>query len=376
MSEIYPPFEPPRRILMGPGPSNVSSRVYRALARPTIGHLDPAFLEMMNQVSDQLRLLFGTANRLTFAVSGTGSAGMETAFVNALEAGDTAIVGVNGVFGQRMCSVAERCGARVVTVEAPWGEPLDVGELIDTWRAHEDARLLAVVHAETSTGVRQPLEELGAALRESETLFVVDAVTSLGGIPVRVDDWGIDICYSGTQKCLSVPPGLAPITFSERALERSRSRGGSVQSWYLDVGMIASYWGAERSYHHTAPINMLYALHEGLRIVLEEGLEARHERHRSLGERLQSGLTERGLELLVAEPYRLPQLTSVRLPDGVDEGAMRRELLDRYGIEVGGGLGPLAGEIWRVGLMGETCRWENVLSFHAALDELLEDNGT
>lgn len=375
MSETYQPFEPPRRILMGPGPSNVDARVLGALARATIGHLDPVFLEMMNQVSDQLRRLFVTANHLTFAVSGTGSAGMETAFVNVLEPGDTAIVGVNGVFGQRMCSVAERCGARVVTVEAPWGEPLDVDALIDAHRAHHGARLLAVVHAETSTGVRQPLEELGEHLAERDTLFVVDAVTSLGGIPVRVDEWGIDICYSGTQKCLSVPPGLAPITFSARAVERARSRSGRVQSWYLDVGMIASYWGEERSYHHTAPINMLYALHEGLRIVMEEGLEARHERHRSLGGELQAALVERGLELLVDEPYRLPQLTSVRMPAKVDERAWRRQLLERHGIEVGGGLGSLAGKIWRVGLMGETCRRENVQAFLDALDELLEDRG-
>jgi alanine-glyoxylate transaminase/serine-glyoxylate transaminase/serine-pyruvate transaminase len=375
MSEQYSQFDPPRRILMGPGPSNVDPRVLLAMARPTVGHLDPEFLEMMNQVSSQLRQLFSTANELTFAISATGSAGMETAFVNVLEPGDTAVIGVNGVFGMRMSAVAERAGAKVVTVESPWGEPLDVGALIEAHAAHPDARLLAVVHAETSTGVLQPLDELGAHLRGSDTLFLVDAVTSLGGVPVQVDGWGIDVCYSGTQKCLSVPPGLSPITFSKRAVERARSRATPVQSWYLDTNLIASYWGGERAYHHTAPINALYGLHEGLRLVLEEGLEARYERHRTLGRALQNGLVERGMELLVAEPYRLPQLTSVRLPDGVDDGTFRRALLDDYDIEIGGGLGPLAGQVWRVGLMGETCRWDNVTLFLNALDVLMEGRG-
>lgn len=375
MNETITQFEPPRRILMGPGPSNVNPRVLLAMARPTVGHLDPEFLEMMDQVSSQLRRLFGTANELTFAISATGSAGMETAFVNILEPGDTAIIGVNGVFGMRMSAVAERAGAKVVTVESAWGEPLDVGALIEAHKGHPDARLLAVVHAETSTGVLQPLDELGAHLRGSDTLFLVDAVTSLGGVPVKVDGWGIDICYSGTQKCLSVPPGLSPITFSQRAVERARARGTPVQSWYLDVNLIASYWGGERAYHHTAPINALYGLHEGLRLVLEEGLEARYERHRALGQALQQGLVKRGLELPVAEPYRLPQLTSVRLPDGVDDKTFRRALLDDYDIEIGGGLGPLAGQVWRVGLMGETCRWDNVTLFLNALDVLMEGWG-
>ena len=375
MNETITQFEPPRRILMGPGPSNVNPRVLLAMARPTVGHLDPEFLEMMDQVSSQLRRLFGTANELTFAISATGSAGMETAFVNILEPGDTAIIGVNGVFGMRMSAVAERAGAKVVTVDSAWGEPLDVGALIEAHKGHPDARLLAVVHAETSTGVLQPLDELGAHLRGSDTLFLVDAVTSLGGVPVKVDGWGIDICYSGTQKCLSVPPGLSPITFSQRAVERARARGTPVQSWYLDVNLIASYWGGERAYHHTAPINALYGLHEGLRLVLEEGLEARYERHRALGQALQQGLVKRGLELPVAEPYRLPQLTSVRLPDGVDDKTFRRALLDDYDIEIGGGLGPLAGQVWRVGLMGETCRWDNVTLFLNALDVLMEGWG-
>ncbi|UCC81445.1 MAG: alanine--glyoxylate aminotransferase family protein [Gemmatimonadota bacterium] len=371
MTARCPPFEPPRRFLMGPGPSNVSPRVLLAMARPTIGHLDPAFLGLMDELAAQLRLLFGTANRMTIPISGTGSAGMETVFDNLLEPGDTAIIGVNGVFGQRMVANAERAGARAVTVEAPWGEPLDVGQLIEVHGSSPDARLLAVVHAETSTGVLQPLEELGAYLRETETLFVVDTVTSLGGVPVEVDERGIDVAYSGTQKCLSVPPGLAPITLSERAMDSVRARKEKVHSWYLDLTLIGSYWGGERAYHHTAPINALYGLHEGLRIILEEGLPERFERHRRFGAALQSGLLKRGLELLVDERYRLPQLTSVRVPGGVDDVAFRRQLLERFGIEIGGGLGPLAGAIWRVGLMGETCREEYVTLFLSALDELM-----
>lgn len=372
MTAHYPPFEPPRRVLMGPGPSNVSPSVLLAMARPTIGHLDPAFLGLMDEVAAQLRELFGTANRMTIPISGTGSAGMETAFDNLLEPGDTAIIGVNGVFGGRMVTNAERAGARVVTVEAPWGEPLDVGQLIEAHRSNPEARLLAVVHAETSTGVLQPLEELGAYLRDTQTLFVVDTVTSLGGLPVEVDARGIDVAYSGTQKCLSVPPGLAPITLSERAMDHVRARKKTVHSWYLDLSLIGAYWGGERAYHHTAPINALYGLHEGLRIILEEGLEKRFERHASQGAALQNGLSRLGLELLVDEPFRLPQLTSVRVPGGVDEANFRRQLLERFGIEIGGGLGPLAGAIWRIGLMGETCREENVTLFLSALELLME----
>lgn len=356
---------------MGPGPSNVNSRTLLAMARPTIGHLDPEFLKLMDGIADQLRVVFGTKNELTIPISGTGSSGMETAFVNVLEEGDRAIIGVNGVFGRRMIDVAERAGAEVVAVEAPWGKPLDAEQLIEAHKANPQARLLAIVHAETSTGVLQPLDELGAYLGGTETLYLVDTVTSLGGVPVDVDARGIDVAYSGTQKCLSVPPGLAPVTLSGQALERLRSRNGRVQSWYLDLSMIGAYWGGERAYHHTAPINALYGLHEGLSAILEEGLEARFDRHRRWGGLLQSGLEERGLELLVDEPYRLPQLTSVRIPDGVDDKSFRHSLLERYGIEIGGGLGPLAGKIWRIGLMGETCREENVLFFLGALDALL-----
>jgi alanine-glyoxylate transaminase/serine-glyoxylate transaminase/serine-pyruvate transaminase len=360
---------------MGPGPSNVSPNVLLAMARPTVGHLDPRFLELMDEVRDQLRAVFGTANEFTVPISATGSAGMETAFVNLIEPGDCVIIGVNGVFGQRMTDVAGRAGARVVAVEAAWGEPLDIERLIEAQRANSDARLLAVVHAETSTGVMQPLDELGVHLQGTDTLFLVDTVTSLGGMAVNVDERKIDAAYSGTQKCLSVPPGLSPITLSERALARVRSRKSKVQSWYLDLSMIGSYWGSERVYHHTAPVNALYGLHEGLRTVLDEGLQVRYERHRRLGTLLQDGLRERGLQLLVAEPFRLPQLTAVRVPAGVDERGFRRSLLERFGIEIGGGLGPLAGAIWRIGLMGETCREENVRLFLSALDELLEGRG-
>ena len=375
MSAKFTVYNPPRRTLMGPGPSNVASRVLLAMARPTIGHLDPRFLQLMDEVAEQLRAVFGTANPLTVPISGTGSAGMETAFVNVLEPGDTAIIGVNGVFGRRMVDVAGRAGARVVTVEAEWGQPVDVGQLVEAQKANPAARLLAVVHAETSTGVLQPLDELGDYLRGTDTLFLVDAVTSLGGVPVDIDERGIDVAYSGTQKCLSVPPGLSPVTLSDRALERVRTRGTKVQSWYLDLSMIGSYWGTERVYHHTAPINAVYGLHEGLRAILEEGLEARYERHRRLGCVLQKGLTDRGMELLVDETYRTPQLTSVKVPAGVNEKAVRGALLERFGIEIGGGLGPLAGEIWRIGLMGDTCREENVVLLLSALDELLEGKG-
>ena len=365
------PSEIPARLLLGPGPSPVSERVLRALARPTVGHLDPHFLQLMDEVADLLRLAFGTSNRRTFAVSGTGSAGMEAGLANVLEEGDTAIVGVHGLFGGRMAEMARRMGARVVTVEADWGEIIPPERLIEVARGTPEARVLAVVHAETSTGVRQPLEEIGAALRDGETLFVVDAVTSLGGIPVEVDRTGIDVCYSGTQKCLGVPPGLAPITFSGRALDRVDKRKTPCQSWYLDISLIAGYLGSERRYHHTAPINSVYALREGLSMLREEGLEARYARHREVGERLRGSLEERGFELFAAEGFRLPQLTSATLPGGREEGALRRRLLEEHAIEVGGGLGPSKGKIWRIGLMGSGATVDNVERLLAAVDELL-----
>lgn len=367
-------FEVPQRLLLGPGPSPVPARVLQAMAMPTIGHLDPRFLELMNETMDGLRAAFGTRNRLTVAMSGTGSAGMETVFVNLVEPGDRVLVCVNGLFGERMVDVARRCGADVAVVEAPWGRAVDP-EDVRRALAARPAKLVAVVLAETSTGVRQPLEAIAAAARERGALLVVDAVTAIGGMPVDVDRLGIDACYAGTQKCLSVPPGLAPVTLGERAEAALDAHRAPVQSWYLDLTMIRRYWGAERFYHHTAPVNMLYGLREGLRILLEEGLEASFERHRRVGRALQAGLEAMGLELFAEAGHRLPQLTTVRVPEGVDEAAVRRALLDEYGIEIGGGVGRLKGQIWRIGLMGHGARMANVLALLAALEALLARAG-
>ena len=346
-------------MLFGPGPSDVAPSVLAAISRPVIGHLDPAFIALLDEVGAMLRTVFKTTNEVTFAVSGTGSAGMEMALANLLEPGDGVVVGVAGVFGDRLAEVARRCGADVVEVAVPWGRPLDPGDMRAAVKRARP-KVVAFVHAETSTGVRQPVDEIARAAHDAGALVVLDTVTSLAGIPVFVDGWGIDVCYSGTQKCLSVPPGLAPITFSARAMDAIRARRTPVQSWYLDAGLITRYWGAERVYHHTAPISMLYALHEGLRLVLDEGLEDRWSRHETLGEELQTSLTGLGFTLLAAEGFRLPQLTSAAVPDGVDEKAARRRLLDEFGIEVGGGLGAFAGKAWRIGLMGESCRKEKL----------------
>lgn len=359
------------KLLLGPGPSPVAQRIRDAMALPTLGHLDPRFLELMDEVGERLRGLFGTANRMTFPISGTGSAGMEASMANLLEPGDTAIVGINGVFGTRLAEMARRMGAEVVTVEAEWGQIIEPERMVAAAAAHPEARLLAVVHAETSTGVRQPLEEIGAALKERGILLVVDAVTSLGGISVEVDKIGIDVCYSGTQKCLGVPPGLSPITFSERAMERITTRTVPCQSWYLDVALLAGYLGEERRYHHTAPINLVYALHEGLVAMEEEGEEARFCRHAEAGQALRDGLVARGFTLFAAEGYRLPQLTPVRLPDGREEAPLRRALLERHGIEVGGGLGPVKGKVWRIGLMGSGATLANVERLLGAVDDVL-----
>jgi alanine-glyoxylate transaminase/serine-glyoxylate transaminase/serine-pyruvate transaminase len=361
----------PERLLLGPGPSNAPPEVLAALGRPLLGHLDPEFLEMLDDTAERLRLVFRTSNRLTFAVSGTGSAGMEAAFVNLLEPDDVAVIGVNGVFGGRMADVAARCGAQVVTVEAPWGEPVPPADLAAALDAHPQAKLVAVVQAETSTGCAQPMDQTAAVVRDHPALFVVDAVTALGGAPVEVDSWGVDVCYAGTQKCLSVPPGLAPITFSERALDAVRARRTPVQSWYLDVTMLERYWGSDRVYHHTAPVGMVAALHAGLGVVLREGLPARWERHERLGADLAKGLEARGFSYVPPDGHRLPMLHCVRLPGELEEGPLRRRLLDTYGIEIGGGLGPLAGTCWRFGLMGHSCTQRNVLTVLAALDEVL-----
>jgi alanine-glyoxylate transaminase/serine-glyoxylate transaminase/serine-pyruvate transaminase len=358
------------RLLLGPGPSNPYPEVATAFARPLLGHLDPEFLAVLDETAARLRTVFRTSNPLTLPISGTGSAGMEACFVNLLEPGDTAIIGVNGVFGERMCDVARRCGADVVRVEEAWGRALDPQRLLDAQRSHPDARLVAVVHAETSTGVRNDIEPL-RALQETATLLVVDTVTSLGGIPVDVDGWGIDACYSGTQKCLGVPPGLAPLTFSTRAVERVGSRTEPPQSWYLDLGLIGAYVGAARRYHHTAPVSMVFALHAGLGALLDEGLEAAWERHARVGALLHAALPERGFRLAAQEGHRLPELTTAWLPDGADDAALRKGLLEGYGIEVGGGLGEFAGKAWRIGVMGHGARERNVLTLLAAIDDLL-----
>ncbi|MGZ4691333.1 MAG: pyridoxal-phosphate-dependent aminotransferase family protein [Acidimicrobiia bacterium] len=358
------------RLLLGPGPSNPYPEVTAAFARPLLGHLDPDFLTILDETCDRLRTVFHTTNGLTLPISGTGSAGMEACFVNLLEPGDTAIVGVNGVFGERMCEVARRAGAEVVRVDAPWGTALDPERLLDAQGRHPDARLLAVVHAETSTGVENDVEPL-RALQATSTLLLVDTVTSLGGIPVDVDGWGIDACYSGTQKCLGVPPGLAPLTFSARAVERVRTRTTPPQSWYLDLGLIGDYVGGARKYHHTAPTAMIVALHAGLGAVLDEGLEASWARHRAVGSRLQDSLVGLGWSLIAEEGHRLPQLTSTRLPEGLDEAVLRKALLSEYGIEVGGGLGEFTGTAWRIGLMGHSARERSVTTLLGALRELL-----
>ncbi len=359
------PAQPPERLLLGPGPSPVHPDVLAAQARGMIGHLDPWFLEVTDQLAAMLRQVFRTSNRLTYAVSGTGSAGMETSVVNIVEPGDTMIVGVNGVFGGRIADTARRAGAEVVTLEQPWGRAIPTDQVASALAEHPDARAVALVHAETSTGVHQPLEEVGALLADTPTLFLVDTVTGLAGVPVEVDQWHLDVVYSGTQKCLSVPPGLAPITFSPKAEEVVAARTTPVRSWYLDVAAIQRYWGAERAYHHTAPISSLLGLHEGLRRVLAEGLESRWARHAEVGRLFQEHIQDRDTELLADAATRLPQLTTLAWPDGIDEADLRRRLLEEHGIEVGGGLGPFAGRAWRVGLMGEGAS-------HAVVDRLLD----
>ncbi|MCL6581474.1 MAG: alanine--glyoxylate aminotransferase family protein [Firmicutes bacterium] len=372
---VLPELDLQPRVLLGPGPSNVHPRVLEALALPTVGHLDPAFLAVMNGTVELLRYVFRTRNRLTMAVSGTGSAGMEAALVNFIEPGDTVVVGVNGLFGERMADIVERAGGRLVRVEAPWGEPLDPDEVARVLRAEPKVKALAVVHAETSTGVLQPLERLAPLAREHEALFIVDAVTSLGGVPVEVDAWGLDVVYSGSQKCLSCPPGLAPLTLSDRAVEVLRARRTKVVSWYLDLPMIVSYWGKERFYHHTAPVNMVFALYEALRLIAQEGLEARFERHRLNGEALFAGIRALGLEPFAREDYRIPMLLSVKVPEGVADAEVRRDLLSEANVEIGGGLGPTKGKIWRIGLLGHSSRRENVLLLLSALASALGRRG-
>jgi alanine-glyoxylate transaminase / serine-glyoxylate transaminase / serine-pyruvate transaminase len=356
---------------MGPGPSNVAPTVLQAMAMPLLGHLDPVFVKMMDEIKAMLRAVFLTKNEMTFPVSGTGSAGMEFCFVNLIEPGDEVIIGVNGVFGTRMVDVAERCGAKVTKVEAPWGRIIEAQQIADALKGKRP-KLVAIVHAETSTGALTPVEEISKLAHDAGALFLLDTVTSLGGCPVRLDDWQVDAVYSGTQKCLSAPPGLAPVSLSPRAMEVATKRSKKVQSWYLDVNLLASYWGQERVYHHTAPITMNYALHEALRLVLVEGLENRWKRHQQNHELLVKGLKDLGLSIGSQPGHQLWQLNAVTVPEGVDEAAVRKSLLNDHGIEVGAGLGPMKGKIWRVGLMGETSSPENVQRCLTALKQILK----
>jgi alanine-glyoxylate transaminase/serine-glyoxylate transaminase/serine-pyruvate transaminase len=368
-----PPLDPPRRVLLGPGPSDVPSRVLQAMAAPTIGHLDPEYLRIMDDTRGLLKQVFQTTNELTVAMPGTGSSGMETCVANLIEPGDEMIVCVNGVFGTRMVDVAGRCGATVHKVEAPWGEIIEPKTIQKSLADHPKTKVVGIVHAETSTGAHQPLVEISRLVHEAGALLLVDAVTSLGGVELKVDDWAIDACYSGTQKCLSCPPGLAPVTMSPAALEVIQSRKAKIQTWYLDLSMISQYWGENRVYHHTAPINMSYALYEALRIVLEEGLEARYARHLLNHRALRAGLEAMGLRYIPT--HSLPNLNAVHVPEGVDDAVVRRRLLAEHGIEIGAGLGPFKGKAWRIGLMGASCTVRNVTLVLAALETILSDLG-
>ncbi len=369
-------FIPPRRLLLGPGPSLVHPRVLRALSAPLLGHLDPAFLSVMNEIQSLLRMVFGTEHRFTIAISGTGSAGMEASIVNLVEPGDSVVVGINGVFGTRLASVVERCGGKPIRVEAPWGECIQPDAIEQALVRSGPVKAVAVVHAETSTGVWQPLADIGTLCRRHDAIFVVDAVTSLGGLAVDVDQIGIDVCYSGTQKCLSCPPGLSPFTMSERALAAVKARRSPCQSWYLDMALIADYWSeGSRAYHHTAPISMLYGLREALCLIEEEGLPARYTRHRTNSDALLAGLEVLGLVPLPSPGRRLPMLNCVTVPAEIPEADIRARLLSQYGIEIGGGLGPLKGRIWRIGLMGESSTEANVLTLLNALEALFLEGG-
>jgi alanine-glyoxylate transaminase/serine-glyoxylate transaminase/serine-pyruvate transaminase len=360
----------PPRLLLGPGPSNAHPRVLQALGMRQVGHLDPRFIELMNEVQELLRYAWQTDNALTVPVSGTGSAAMEASLANVVEPGDVVLIGVNGYFGERLVDMAGRYGAEVQRLDKAWGEVFDLDELRAGMEKHRPA-VLALVHAETSTGARQPLEGVGDLCREFDCLLLVDTVTSLGGVPLFLDDWKVDVAYSGSQKCLSCPPGISPLTLGPRAVEKLNGRQTKVANWYLDMSAISKYWGQERTYHHTAPINMNYALREALRLVAEEGLEARWARHRETAELFWEGLSAMDLTCHVPHEYRLPSLTTVRVPDGVDAKAVAGRLLNDYNIEIAGGFGQLAGKVWRVGLMGFNSRPENVLLLLDALEKVL-----
>ncbi|MEP7150589.1 MAG: alanine--glyoxylate aminotransferase family protein [Nitrospira sp.] len=373
---LYQDFIPPHRLLMGPGPSMVHPRVLHALSLPLLGHLDPVFLGLMNEIQTLLRATFRTQNEFTIALSGTGSAGMEAVIANLIEPGDRAIVGVNGVFGSRLATMVERSGGIALRIEVPWGTTIPLDVVQDQLARSAPVKAVILVHAETSTGAWQPLDEVGALCHKHDALTIVDAVTSLGGVPVEVDAWGIDACYSGTQKCLSCPPGLAPLTLSSRAVHSIQQRRTACHSWYLDLSLIAEYWADRtRAYHHTAPVSMLYGLREALRLVQEEGLIARIARHQLNSDALMAGLQTLDLTPLPPADHRLPMLNCVTLPAWIDDAMVRTQLLKDYGIEIGGGLGPLRGRVWRIGLMGESCQQAHVLTFLNALEEIFTQKG-
>ncbi len=366
----YAHLNVPTRLLLGPGPSLVDPRVLQVMGTPLLGHLDPKFLEIMDHTQEMLRYVYQTKNKLTIPISGTGSAAMEASMANMIEPGDKVLICINGYFGTRLTDMAQRYGAQVETIKKPWGEVFTAQEVQQALEKFP-AKIVGIVHAETSTGARQPIKEIATIVHQFDGLLVVDTVTSLGGLPVEVDENDIDVCYSGSQKCLSCPPGIAPITFGPRAEAAMDKRKSKVSNWYLDVTMVRSYWGSERTYHHTAPITMNYALYEALRIVAEEGLEARWARHQRNAQLLWDGIEAMGLALHVPLEYRLPSLTTVRVPEGVNEAQVRSRLLNEYNIEIGGGLGELKGKVWRIGLMGYSSKPENVLLLLAAMKAIL-----
>ena len=368
-------LQPSTRLLLGPGPSSVHPRVLQAMTLPVMGHLDPDFFQVMNEIGDMLREVYHTENVMTMPVSATGTGAMETACTNILEPGDTMVVCRNGYFGIRLGNIAQRCGAKVYEVDSPWGRPVDPQALSDELDKHPRVKAVGVVHAETSTGVLTPLPDILEVIHRHGALAIVDAVTSLGGHDMRVDEWGIDVCYSGTQKCLGAPPGLAPITLSKSAMEVVKARETPVQSFYFNLQDLENYWGQSRSYHHTAPISMTYALREALRMMMEEGIDNRISRHAKVAAALRAGLQALGLELLADPEFRLNPLTTVGIPEGIDDAQVRSILLNDYGIEIGGGLGEFRGKAWRIGLMGDSARDRNVLALLSALEQILNANG-
>ena len=366
-------FIPPKRILMGPGPSNVHPRVLEAMARPTIGHLDPKFIQLMDEIKELLKYAFQTKNEVTFAVSGPGSVGMETCLVNLVEPGAKVLVCINGVFGGRMKSIVERCGAEAVVVNMPWGRAIDPQLFEDTLNKNQGINVCSFVHAETSTGAKSDVKTLTEIAHQHNCIVIADTVTSLVGIPLLIDEWNIDVSYSGSQKCLSCPPGLSPVSFNERAVEFIKKRKSPVQSWFMDLNLILSYWSGntKRAYHHTAPINSLYALHESLLILKKEGIENSWKRHKENGEKLVSELAKIGLRPFVRMDERMPQLTSISIPAGIDEAKVRTSLLNDFNIEIGAGLGELSGKVWRIGLMGYSSNEENINACVSAFKEIL-----